>query len=118
MQVLRAGPYKNLKRKGLEKKLTCFVCGFVLRFLKLLFYAKQHCFALRETNYINSKPFFTIINFKCISSDSRSSNFHSFPGEHTPGSPRNLAPSALGILRPQSKTYSAVPEKVLLHYLV
>ena len=39
MQVLRAGPYKNLKRKGLEKKLTCFVCGFVLRFLKLLFYA-------------------------------------------------------------------------------
>ena len=25
-------PYKNLKRKSIEKKLTCFVCGFVLRF--------------------------------------------------------------------------------------
>ena len=51
-------PYKILKRKSIEKKLTCFVCGFVLRFLKLLFYAKQHCFALRETHYINSQPFF------------------------------------------------------------
>ena len=51
-------PYRNLKRKSIEKKLTCFVCGFVLRFLKLLFYAKQHCFALRETPYINSQQFF------------------------------------------------------------
>ena len=49
------GPYKNLKRKSIEKKLTCFVCGFVLCFLKLLFYSKQLCFTLQR---INSWPFF------------------------------------------------------------
>ena len=42
--------------------LTCFVCGFVFRFLKLLFYAKQHCFALRETHYIHSQPFFLLLS--------------------------------------------------------
>ena len=51
-------PYKILKRKSIEKKLTCFLCGFVYAFLKLLFYAKQHCFALQETHSINSQPSF------------------------------------------------------------
>ena len=42
--------------------LTCFACGFVFRFSKLLFYAKQHCFALRETHYIHSQPFFLLLS--------------------------------------------------------
>ena len=46
----RRCPYKNLKRRSLEMKLTCFVCGFCFRFLKL--YAKQLCFALRRTHVI------------------------------------------------------------------
>ena len=54
--------------------------------------------------------FFTIINFKCISNNSRSSDFQNFPGNH--------APAPLGTSRlwrsgycppPQSKTYSACP---------
>ena len=53
--------------------------------------------------------FFTIINFKCISSNSRSSDFQNFPGKHAPAPPRNLTPLALRILPPQSKTYSACP---------
>ena len=54
--------------------------------------------------------FFTIINFKCISSNSRSSDFQNFPGKHAPAPPRNLMPLALRILPPpQSKTYSACP---------
>ena len=113
-------PYKNLKRKSIEKKLTCFVCGFVLRFLKLLFYAKQHCFDLRETHYINSQPFFTIINFKCISSDSRSSIFHSFSQGSMPLDPLETSRlQHLGYCAPSLKlNYSAVPEEVLLRYLV
>ena len=113
-------PYKNLKRKSIEKKLTCFVCGFVLRFLKLLFYAKQHCFDLRETHYINSQPFFTIINFKCISSDSRSSIFHSFSQGSMPLDPLETSRlQHLGYCAPNLKlNYSAVPEEVLLRYLV
>ena len=46
---------KNSKEKVYKRNFTCFVCGFVLRFLKLLFYTKQLCFALQQ---INSRPFF------------------------------------------------------------
>ena len=43
-QLPLKNPYKNLKRKRLEKKLTCFVfCFASFRFLKLLF--KLFCFA-------------------------------------------------------------------------
>ena len=38
LQLPLKSPYKNLKRKSLETKITCHVC-FVLRFFKLLFYA-------------------------------------------------------------------------------
>ena len=87
---------KNSKEKVYKRNFTCFVCGFVLRFLKLLFYTKQLCFALQR---INSRPFFfTIINFKCISNNSRSSDFQNFPGKHAPAPPRNLMPLALRIL--------------------
>ena len=38
LQLPLKSPYKNLKRKSLEKKISFYVC-FVLRFLKVLFYA-------------------------------------------------------------------------------
>ena len=43
---------------------------------------------------------FWVINFKHISSDSRSSNFQNFSGEHAPRPPRKLAFAALGIVPP------------------
>ena len=30
-------------------------------------------------SFISSEPFFTIMNFKCVDMDSRSSNFQTFP---------------------------------------
>ena len=43
-QLPLRNPYNNLKRRSLEKKLTCFVCGFVFTFLS--FYATQNSFVL------------------------------------------------------------------------
>ena len=43
-QLPLKNPYNNLKRRSLEKKLTCFVCGFVLTFLS--FYSTQNSFVL------------------------------------------------------------------------
>ena len=43
-QLPLKNPYNNLKRRSLEKKLTCFVCGFVFTFLS--FYSTQNSFVL------------------------------------------------------------------------
>ena len=52
--------------------------------------------------------FFAIINFKCISSDSRTSNFQNFLGKHAPGPPSKTRAFGAGDPAPQSKSYSAV----------
>ena len=44
LQLPLKNPYNNLKRRSLEKKLTCFVCGFVFTFLS--FYSTQNSFVL------------------------------------------------------------------------
>ena len=43
-QLPLKNPYNNLKRQSLEKKLTCFDCGFVFTFLS--FYSTQNRFVL------------------------------------------------------------------------
>ena len=85
----------RLSALSFQRQLN-IVSLILLNSIRLFFEKYIACFNVYNAFhpvYINDHIFFSINNFKCVSSNSRISNVSNVFGEHAPGLSKNLAPA-------------------------